>query len=560
MSDVISAPDEADVEVIGNLVRTLDKATRALQMYLPNNPVYRRAIEQLESAFIPVWSITGQLILQIEENDVTWEGVSVLADSARGDGLAWLLHKDGLRRLNLTPGVESDEIVRFLEVVNRARRLAADATDDLLTLLWEQEFVLISYAFVEALGDGIEFMQESPVREITPAPGAARQEVAGGDPATENTLPEIDEEDSTPYFLDEAEVRFIRGELDEEYRRDIRGAAIDALLDVLETVADPAIRREVVDLFEQVLPAQLATGGFGAVAHILRELRVINARVPGLDQELYTAILSFEERLSEPGILRQLFQVLEEGGVREGDADVGAVLRELKPSAMPTVLAHLGRTLDPTIRRLLSDSVDDLARSDPSRLGTVLESAEPEAIEPALGVVSRLKLQPLAPAVMRHLGEGTESVRVAAVQCLASLGTPSAITALEDALLDPERSVRQTALQALKTRGGSGGAESRLEKLIFGEHELDLERNERRSMFETYADFAGGEALPRLQALLEPKGLFRRSAPGEIRACAIYALARIRNFESRMIVDRFTSDKDPVVRAAANTALKDWTP
>ena len=63
-----------------------------------------------------------------------------------------------------------------------------------------------------------------------------------------------------------------------------------------------------------------------------------------------------------------------------------------------------------------------------------------------------------------------------------------------------------------------------------------------------------------MQSLLEPKGLFRRSSPAEVRACAIYALARLRTFEARMLVDRFTADKEPVVRAAANTVLRDWAP
>src|ERR1044071_8594420 len=76
------------------------------------------------------------------------------------------------------PGVETDEIVRFLQVVNRARMLPADASDDLLTLLWEQEFVLISYLFVEALGDGLEFLQESPTREPAPAASDPRAEIA----------------------------------------------------------------------------------------------------------------------------------------------------------------------------------------------------------------------------------------------------------------------------------------------------------------------------------------------------------------------------------------------
>src|SRR5690606_25817695 len=104
-----AAPDTADVRAVEDLLRTMSKAQRALQMYLPNNPVYHRAVEQLADAFAPVWGSTGRLVLDIEENDILWEGASVLPSVARGDGLAWQLYKDGLRRLTLLPGVESEE-------------------------------------------------------------------------------------------------------------------------------------------------------------------------------------------------------------------------------------------------------------------------------------------------------------------------------------------------------------------------------------------------------------------------------------------------------------------
>ena len=551
------SPDATEVRAIEDLVRTLAKGMRALQMYLPNNPVYQRAVEQLADAFAPVWSVTGRLVLEIEENDITWEGTSVLPASARGEGLAWQLYKDGLRRLTLVPGCETEEIVRFLESVNRSRLLATDASDDLLTLLWEQEFVLITYAFVEVLGEGMEFIQESPVREVTPPPGQAQAEASSSAPTPEG-LVELDDADSTPYFLDEAETRFIQGELEEEYRRDIRRAAIDALLDVMETINDAEVRREVVSLLEDVLPSQLAVGGFSSVAHILRELRVIVARVPGLDQQLHAAVLSFEERLSQPEILEQLFRALEDGHARD-DEDVGAVLRELKPTALPVILAHLGRTLDATVRRILATSADDLARAQPARLGAVLDEGSEEAIEGALEVVARLRMPPLLPKVIRHLTEGSAPIRHAAVRSLAQLATPTAIDALEEAMVDEERSVRQAALAAILERGGSGGAQGQLEAILFRNSELDIDRAERRALFEAYAQLTGPSCLPRLQELLAVKGFFlKRSAPAEHRACAIYALARVGTLEARMLVDQYTGDKEPIVRSAANGVLREW--
>src|SRR5204862_214026 len=49
----------------------------------------------------------------------------------------------------ILPGVEEAEIVNFLGVLQRARNLQADAADDLLTLLWAQDFQFVSYTFRE---------------------------------------------------------------------------------------------------------------------------------------------------------------------------------------------------------------------------------------------------------------------------------------------------------------------------------------------------------------------------------------------------------------------------
>ncbi len=536
-------------------------------MYLPNNPVYHRAVEQLAEAFAPVWQSMGRLVLEISEQEVVWEDQPLATGSGRGEGFAWQLYKDGLRRLTLLPGVEGEEIVRFLEVVNRSRLLSASSSDDLLTMLWEQEFVLISYAFVEPGGDGVgEFYGESrPVAASGGTGGNPRDEIAAarndsgdGEGLPRQGLVDLSDLDSTPYFLDESEIRFVRSELEDEYRRDIRTTAIDALLDVLETINEVDIRREVVSLLEEILPTQLAAGGFGAVAHILKELRGIVARVPGLDQQLHAAILSFETRLSEPAILEQFFRLLDDGGHRGSEGDVGAILRELKPAALPVLLGQIGKTLDPAVRRTLEDGADGLAQADPSLLEAALVSGPPEAIDPAIEAVARLRLSQLVPAVVQHLRSGGEATRLAAVRTLGQIATPSAVSALEAAVMDDDRLVREAALAALMERGGSKGVVTRLEQFLFGATDRDIDRSERRTLYESYARLAGGAAFPRFRELLEPRGLLRRTSPPDIRAAAIYGLAAIGSFEARLLVDRFTGDKEPVVRSAANAVLREW--
>jgi HEAT repeat protein len=542
------------VRVVEELLRALAKGQRAFQMYLPNNPVYQRSVDQVAEAFGPVWGVTGRLVLDLPEGELQWEGVPLQYGASRAEGFASQLYQDGLRRLVLLPGVESEEITRFLAVMNRARLLPKDASDDLLTLLWEQQFVLISYTFVEALSDGVEFLQSGGGPDQAQDPGAVREKVEQ-DPGGAVAPADLD---AAPFFLDEAELRLMQSELEEEYRRDIRTSAIDALLDILEGQRTPSVRREVVALLEDVLPSQLAVGGFRAVARILRELRLIAVRAAGLEQSLHDAILSFEERLSQPDILEQLFRTLEDPETRPAEDEIGEVLRELKPGALPIILAHLGRSIAPEIRRALLPSIEQLARSRPQALQEVLDGGVSEAVEPAIDLVARLGLSTLAPSVAARLADGSIGVRVAALNALGGFATPSAITAIESALTDEERTVRQTALAILLARGGSGGTLAKLESLLFVGKEQDWERSERRALFEAYGQLAGPAAIPRLRDLLTPRGLLRRKELPDVRACAIFALAKIRTFDARLVVDQYTADKEAIVRSAANAVLRDW--
>ena len=134
---------------VEELMQAMVKALRAHQLYLPNNPVYQKALETLRTAFRPIWEALDELALAVHENELRWEGSVVYNQTNRGESLAWVFFKDGVRAVTLLPGVEQDEIVGLLDVVHRARTLRQEDSDDLLTLLWEKDFQRIRYVFQE---------------------------------------------------------------------------------------------------------------------------------------------------------------------------------------------------------------------------------------------------------------------------------------------------------------------------------------------------------------------------------------------------------------------------
>ena len=81
------------VTQVEELVRTMAKALRAFQMYLPNNPMYQRAEQALQDAFLPIWSSTQQLGLSVVETGLLWEDQVVYHQPSKSESFAWMMYK-----------------------------------------------------------------------------------------------------------------------------------------------------------------------------------------------------------------------------------------------------------------------------------------------------------------------------------------------------------------------------------------------------------------------------------------------------------------------------------
>jgi len=545
---------------VEELIRTIVKGLRAFQMYLPNNPIYQRAQQAIHDAFLPIWSSTQQVTLNIVETDLVWEEQVVYHQPVKADSFAWMLHKDGMRVLNLRPGVEEDEIVSFLQVATRARLLPSDAADDLLTLLWEQEFIYIDYQFVEIISDlTLEQRMAGGIDAgLDPEQTAATRQQVANEVATRPPGPkELEDFDSTLYFLDEQEIRLLKLQVDLEYTRDARKAALDGLLDTFELQPSTAVRDEILNIFDGLFPNLLNRGEFRAVAGLLREFRTIAERVRVLEPANRERLLSFQGRLSEPGILSQLLQSLEESETLPDDDDVGQVLGELHAQGLETMIIFLPTLKRPGFRAILEASIDRLAAANLPMVVQLLEEASSPALAGAAALCGRLRLQVTVPALDKLVAHPDAVVRKEAVEALGVIGSPGALTALERALDDPDRLVRLAAVGIVVDKGYRAVLR-RLEAVVQGKTRHELERAERRQFFEAYATLGGPDVLPTLADILEPRRLFRRKESSETRTCAAYAIARLQTAEARAALERVQLDKDLPVRNAATRALREW--
>jgi HEAT repeat protein len=548
---------------VAELINGLVKALRAYHMYLPNNPIYQRASDNLRIAFQPIWAVLDELLLTVAETDFVWEDQVVYHQLNKADSVAWGLFKDGMRSLTIRRGAELDELPRFLEMINRARFLPADAGDDLLTLLWEQEFEFIQYQFVEFFGDGAGPEQSGNYpaagADDTAAAEARRTAAAEEAPARPRGVVDLDEFDSTLYFLDENEINQVAQAVESEYRRDVRSGALNILFDLFELQTEESVRAEIIGVLESLFPNFLNARDFRTAAMVLRECRILARRTPGLHPGHAARLDGFVAKLSEPAIVSQLVQSLDEAPALAAEATVAEVLQELRASALEPVLTWIPVLASPALRGVLEQVADRLAEAHPPEVIRILRSPESEALSAVVALCGRLQLTQAVPGLGETVTHRDPAVRLASVQALAQLGTPAALALVDQALDDGDRGVRLAAVRAVGTRGYKG-AQRRVEGVVLGKQVKDMDLTEKMAFFEAYGAIAGAGGIKPLSAMLLPRGLLRLKQSPETRACAAIALGKIRTHEAREILERAAEDKDLVVRNAVSRSLREGGP
>jgi HEAT repeat protein len=545
---------------VAELINGLVKALRAFHMYLPNNPIHQRATENLRAAFVPVWAVLDELVLTVAETDFVWEDQVVYHQLTKSESLAWGLFKDGMRSLTIKRGAEQEELTRFLETINHARYLPADAGDDLLTLLWEQEFQFIQYQFVEFFGEGGGALPEQtgtyPTGGDDPAAHQRRQQVEEEAPPRPKGVVDLEDFDSTLYFLDESEIHRVAREVEDEYRRDTRTAALNILFDLFEVEGDPGTRGEVLDILEQLFPNLLNARDFRTAAAVLRESKLLAGRAKGLLAVETTRLDAFVTKLSEPAIVGQLLQSLDETPALAAEAEVAEVLRELRATALEPVLAAIPVLTSPALRTLLEGVADRLASSHTDEVLRILRSPDSPALAAVVTLCGRLGLHQVVPGLGNTVTHADPAVRLASVQALAQLATPAALALVDKAIEDEDRGVRLAAVRVVGSRGYKG-ALRRVEGVVLGKGVKEMDLTEKMAFFEAYGTIAGAAGIKSLSGLLLPRGLLKLKESSETRACAAIALGKIRTEEARDILKQVADDKDLVVRNAVSRALRE---
>ena len=544
------------------------KAVKAARFYPADNPTVKGFRDQFLKKTQFFVNKYQHYILQIGEYEFSYKGKVLYENRDVKSSLAFLMYKDGLRELRLMKGIEEWEAEGFVDLIKRSEFIN-QLEDDLVTLIWEKDFVHISYMATD------EFLDETPIvipenvdqfrKNLIFKPIAHHVEV---DPLEGDTEEEVDvneliskRSESPPpvatnrsvYFLTPDEVEGLRKEVETETDSSFVFNVIDIVFEILALEKDPEPFQDAANIVNKILDALLTLGEFKKASDLLKRIYFI-IKIYELKDWQVEIIRQLIENAGDGNRIERIGRVLDrEEGIRL--EDVSGYLVLLQRNSIKPLIKLLGELKNSKTRRVLCDALSEIGKNAIELIIPFMEDRRWYLVRNITYILGRIGQEQAIPYVQKALDHEDVRVRREAIQALGIIGGQKAVGLLVKALTDDDVRIRSMAALNLGKVGKTAGLIPLLEVVQSKEFHRK-ETAEVKAFFEAIGMIGSHEAISVLQQLLERKNWFGRGATDEMRVGAAHALAMIGTPESKAILEAGKDSKDTAIRNACFQALR----
>jgi len=549
-----------------DLVNAFIKTIKAFRLYPADNPTLRGMQEQLFKRIQLFLEMYNSFALEIGEYDFSFRGKPVYEDRDLKGSLPFLFFKDGLRELRFMEGIEEWELKGFNEIVLQRDNIN-EFEDDLITLIWEKDFIHISYAAIDP------FVEESPVLipvttdqfrknvNSDPMPESARGDFqeggAGGEFEFDRTFFDKGKDPvsggAAVYFLTPTEMEGLRKEVEGELHPNFVFQVVDIILEIMGLEKDPEPYQDTLRTLQKLLDALLNTGEFGRARDLLNRVHII-LKTYQLAEWQVEAIRQFVEILGDPEHTQRVGSILEKGTDLRLE-DVSAYLLLLDSKAIPGLVKVLGDLSNSKGRRMLCDVICELAKAKPESLTPFMDDPRWYLVRNLAYIFGRIGSESSLPQLQRAYNHNEPRVRREVVQAAGLIGGPRAMALLTKSLKDPDLRIRSMASINLARVGKKASLPALLEA-IQAKDFPKRDPSEVKAFFDAVGSVGSNEALRPLQQILEQKGWFSGGVKDEVRLAAACSLSLIGSPEAKAILQAGAGSREESVRRACLEAKR----
>lgn len=541
----------------GAFIAVFVKAVKAIRFYPADNPLVMSFLRDFTTtcrAFLAEYPI---FVLQIGESSFSYDDHVLFLNTDWKSSLPFVLYNDGVRELRFHNGIDDDEIRHLLELISQAPDLNPQE-DDLVIMLWEQDFTHIDYLALDEL-------REETASLIPESVDQYRQHIQLARATDSEPLPELPAMEKTempaPAFCYDPALYSLTpdeaAQLHDEVTTEIAPTAIFETLDILCEMVLLAREEDgggtAAGVMLRMQDAMLTLGDFTRAEALLARVYELLAREQELQAHQIIALRQLLVDAAIPARIERIGRML-----LRGDHDVLAAthryLLRLPSEAIPPLIHLLEEARDTYLRRMLCDVLVEMGRQGVQAFLPFLSDSRWYVIRNIVYILGRIGNLVVLPRLTPLLNHVEPRVRQETAQALGHLHDPRSVLALGHALEDPDEVTRSIAAFSLGKIGTPNALAYLLQ--IMQSHQFRRKSpSEMKAFFDGLGHTRADGAVPVLAQLLRFRALFGRDKADLIRRGAAETLAAIGTPAALAVLQDGCHTGDAATRQFCSAAL-----
>ncbi len=559
--------DPVVLESVKRLIQLLNNTLKSLLIYPKNNPLPKEFKKKFYLNLNEFLDSYDELKLEVEPSELLLEGKTVYEDGEREQGMAYILHKDGIRELVFLKGLDQGEINDFIEVMEIGLS-SSELEEDLVTMLWEKDFNHIKYLVVDDMLD----VQVPSAEEIPDSWNFHRLFSSEIEAAEQKTTMDFDpavfaRQEQTKELLQKLkefspeEISNIQQLLELEEGHQSLDEFFDILTEIWMVEPDFSEFNLTMEAVEKIIDALITIADFPSATKIFGRLR------------------KFEETMIQPSPLQDSLKtkkaertkkVIDQAGDEEKIKKISQILNEkenvdlvpvkeylsvLNSNSVSSILHMLRELREFLARKMVCDL---LVEKGKDKLGIIKEGLTDvrwyvlrNVIWVMGGIGSAEGVKFLKPFVHHP----DLRIRKEVITSLIKIPGSEAGALLVLLLEDEDKRIRSLASLGL-TKRKEKGALPALMSILKDDQFRDKSPDEKKYMIESYASIGENEAIPLLTKTINKRSWLKRDKHNETRIFAIGALGLIDTVEAKEALLALSKKRNKVLKKTCEDALR----
>jgi len=559
--------DPVVLESVKRLNQLLNNTLKSLLIYPKNNPLPKEFKKKLYFNLSEFLDAYDELKLEVEPAQLLYEGKTVYEDGEREEGMAYILHKDGIRELAFLKGLDQSEIDDFIEVMEVGLS-TGELEEDLVTMLWEKDFNHIKYLVVDDLLD-VQIPSAEEIPDSWDFHRLFSSEIAVPEQKTEADF-EADHQQQqrqTKELLQKLkeysaeEIENIQKLLELDDGCQSLEEFFDILTEIWMVETDFAEFNLMMEAVEKILSALINIADFSSAARVMNWLRKFEETMVTSDSSQNSLEVKKIERTrrainqaGEEEKIEKITQIMNE----KENVDLTATkayLLSLNWNSISPVLHMLRMLKEFQARRMVCDL---LAAKGKNKLEIIKEGLSDKhwyVVRNVIWVLGSIGSAEGVKYLKPLIHHPDLRIRKEIITSLIKIAGPEAGAVLTLFLEDEDKRIRSLTCKGL-TKRKEKGALPVLTKLLKDVEFRDISPDEKKHLLESYVSIGGSEAIPLLNKMISKRSWLKRDKHNETRIFAIGALGLINSDEAKDALISISKKRNKILRKTCEDTLR----